>query len=91
MSGQLHAPAALTARKDPPVHIQYEVRWTPQPVWTIGEVEILESARTRSPTLRASRPQTVAIPTELSTHAFEQDAPEISADNLLVNTLIQYY
>jgi hypothetical protein len=34
MSGQFHAPAALSPGKEPPVPIGYEVGWTPEPVWT---------------------------------------------------------
>jgi hypothetical protein len=34
VSGQLHAPVALTPRKEPPVPIGEEVGWIPEPVWT---------------------------------------------------------
>jgi hypothetical protein len=34
MNGQLHAPAA-----SPPVHIEYEAGWAPEPVWTIWRRE----------------------------------------------------
>jgi hypothetical protein len=30
----LHGPAALHSEKEPPVHIEYEVEWAPEPVWT---------------------------------------------------------
>jgi hypothetical protein len=33
MCGQLHAMAALPPGKEPPVHIEEEVEWTPEPVW----------------------------------------------------------
>jgi hypothetical protein len=33
VSGQLHAPAALPPRKEPPVPIGEEVGWTSEPVW----------------------------------------------------------
>jgi hypothetical protein len=39
VSGQLHAPAALTPGKEPPVPIEQEVRWTSEPVWTIWRSE----------------------------------------------------
>jgi hypothetical protein len=34
MSGQLHAPAALSPRKDPLVPIGQEAGWDPESVWT---------------------------------------------------------
>jgi hypothetical protein len=34
VSGQLHAPAALTLGKEPPVSIGQEAAWAPGPVWT---------------------------------------------------------
>jgi hypothetical protein len=34
MSGQFHAPAALSPEKERPVPIGLEVGWTPEPVWT---------------------------------------------------------
>jgi hypothetical protein len=34
VSGQLHAPIALSPAKEPPVPIGYKVVWTPEPVWT---------------------------------------------------------
>jgi hypothetical protein len=33
VSGQIHAPAALPPGKEPSVPIEYEVGWTPDPVW----------------------------------------------------------
>jgi hypothetical protein len=34
VSGQLHAPAALPTRKEPPVSIGYEAARASEPVWT---------------------------------------------------------
>jgi hypothetical protein len=34
VSGQLHAPAALLPGKMPPVPIEWEVGWIPEPVWS---------------------------------------------------------
>jgi hypothetical protein len=48
VSGQLHAPAALTG-KERPVSILYEVGWTPEPVWTIWRNENFYSTGTRTP------------------------------------------
>jgi hypothetical protein len=31
---QLHAPAVLPTRKEPPVSIENEAGWAPEPVWT---------------------------------------------------------
>jgi hypothetical protein len=39
VSRQLHAPAALSPRKKPPVPIGYEAGWTPEPVWTVWRSE----------------------------------------------------
>jgi hypothetical protein len=39
VSGQLHAPAALPPRKEPPVPIGEEVGWTSEPVWMIWRRE----------------------------------------------------
>jgi len=33
VSGQLHAPAALLSGKKPPVPIEQEAGWAPQPAW----------------------------------------------------------
>jgi len=33
VSGKLHALAALTMGKEPPVPIKQEVGWDPEPVW----------------------------------------------------------
>jgi hypothetical protein len=41
MSGQLHAPAALTPGKEPPVRIGEEAGWASEPVWTTGEEKFL--------------------------------------------------
>jgi hypothetical protein len=35
VSGQLHAPAALHPRKQPPEPIEQETGWAPEPVWTL--------------------------------------------------------
>jgi hypothetical protein len=32
LSGQLHAPAALSSRKEPPLPTDYEAGWGPEPV-----------------------------------------------------------
>jgi hypothetical protein len=34
VSGQLHAPAALSPRKGPQVPIEQEAGWAPEPIWT---------------------------------------------------------
>lgn len=34
MSGQLHAPVALSPGKETPVQIKWEVGWAPEPVGT---------------------------------------------------------
>jgi len=34
VSGQLHVPAALPPRKEPPEPIGKEVGWVPEPAWT---------------------------------------------------------
>jgi hypothetical protein len=39
VSGQLHAPAALTPVKEPLVPIGWEAGWDPEPVWTSGEAK----------------------------------------------------
>jgi hypothetical protein len=39
VSGQIHAPAALTPEKEPPVTIGQEVGWITEPVWTIWTIE----------------------------------------------------
>jgi hypothetical protein len=35
VSGELHASAALLTRKQPPVLIEQEAGWVPEPVWTL--------------------------------------------------------
>jgi hypothetical protein len=40
-SGQLHAPAALTPRKEPPSFYS-RLDWAPGPVGTYGKVKILD-------------------------------------------------
>jgi hypothetical protein len=35
VSGQFHAPVALTQGKEPPVPIRQESGWPPQPIWTL--------------------------------------------------------
>jgi hypothetical protein len=54
VSGLLHAPAVLPPEKEPPVPIQQEVEYTPDPVWTTWRIEILDPTATRSPTPRSS-------------------------------------
>jgi hypothetical protein len=44
MSGQLHIPAALS-----PVSIEYEARWTPEPVWTLWRRGKSRSCRESNP------------------------------------------
>jgi hypothetical protein len=39
MSGQHHAPAALSQGKQPQAPIGQEVGWAPEPVWTIWRSE----------------------------------------------------
>jgi len=34
LSVHLHAPAALSTGKEPPVPISQEAEWGPEPVWT---------------------------------------------------------
>jgi hypothetical protein len=38
-SGHLHVPAALLRRKEPPVPIELESGWAPEPVWTRSKSE----------------------------------------------------
>jgi hypothetical protein len=35
LSGRIHAPAALSPVKEPPVHIGQEAGWAPEPIWTL--------------------------------------------------------
>jgi len=35
VSCELHAAAVLLSRNEPPVPIQYEAGWVPQPAWTL--------------------------------------------------------
>jgi hypothetical protein len=37
--GQLHAPAALSLRNEPPVPIGWKARWASEQVWTTGRGE----------------------------------------------------
>jgi hypothetical protein len=39
VGGQLHDPATLPTRKEPPVPIGQEVVWPPEPVWTLRRRE----------------------------------------------------
>jgi hypothetical protein len=39
VSGQLHALAASTPGVKPPVLIEYEAGWAPEPIWTLWERE----------------------------------------------------
>jgi hypothetical protein len=39
VSGQLHAPAALSTWQKPPVLIRQEAGWAPQPIWTLWRRE----------------------------------------------------
>jgi hypothetical protein len=41
VSGQLHAPAALSPGKELPVSIGYEAKWAPEPVWTRQGIEVI--------------------------------------------------
>jgi hypothetical protein len=38
MSGHLHALAALSLGKEPPVPIGQEAEWAPEPVWTLWKL-----------------------------------------------------
>jgi hypothetical protein len=35
VSGQLHAPALLSAGQEPPIPTEYEDRWNPEPLWAL--------------------------------------------------------
>jgi hypothetical protein len=39
MSGQLHAPTALSTGKEPPIPLRQVAVWTPEPVWTRRRIE----------------------------------------------------
>jgi hypothetical protein len=39
LSGQLHAPAALSTGNQPPVSTAQEAGWVPEPVWTLWRRE----------------------------------------------------
>jgi hypothetical protein len=60
VSGQLHAPVALPPRKEPLVPIEYEVGWSPEPVWTIWRRE--NSLRYRDSTSDPSVIKPIASP-----------------------------
>jgi hypothetical protein len=38
MRGQLHVPAALLLREEPPIPTEEEDGWTPEPVWVLWEL-----------------------------------------------------
>jgi hypothetical protein len=58
VGGELSAsrPGRFTSGKESPVAIVQEVGWTPELIWTIGEVKILDPTGTRTPTPRSSSP-----------------------------------
>jgi hypothetical protein len=47
VSGQLHAPAALTPGKEPPAPIEQEGRWAPESVWVLWRREKSCTKRTK--------------------------------------------
>jgi hypothetical protein len=51
VSGQLHAPAALSPEKEPPV----PSGWTQSQSRRYGEVQVLDPTRTRTPAPQSSR------------------------------------
>jgi hypothetical protein len=55
VSGQLHAPAALSL-----VPIGYEAGWAPEPIWTLWRGEKSYTARNQTQAV-----QPVAMPTDL--------------------------
>jgi hypothetical protein len=46
--GQIHAPAALSPEKEPPVPIGYEAGWASEPVWTLWRRETSCTAGNRT-------------------------------------------
>jgi hypothetical protein len=66
VNGQLHAPAALIPGKELQVPIRWELRWTPESVWTIWKVTFPDLTGTRTSTRLWSSPQPAAMPTALS-------------------------
>jgi hypothetical protein len=49
ISGQLHAPAALTLGKDTPVPLEWEAGWDPELVWILARRDkYLASTRNRN-------------------------------------------
>jgi hypothetical protein len=56
VSGQLHAPAALAVREEPPppIPIAYEAEWAPEPVRTLWrEKKFLTAVGNRTPVVQA--------------------------------------
>jgi hypothetical protein len=52
-SGQLHAPAALPSGKEPPVPMEQEAGWAPEPAWTLWSKEkCLSPAGNRTPAVQ---------------------------------------
>jgi hypothetical protein len=49
VSGQLHVPAALPPRKEPPVIMGWETGWALKPVWTLWRRKNLASAGIQTP------------------------------------------
>jgi hypothetical protein len=56
VSGQLHAPAALTPGQEPPAPNVYEAGWAPEPVWTLWRREKSCSCRQSNPGRSARSP-----------------------------------
>jgi hypothetical protein len=48
-NGQLHILAALHPEIEPPVSIEKEAGWAPQPVWTLSREKSLAPAWNRTP------------------------------------------
>jgi hypothetical protein len=79
VSGQLHAPAALSSRKESSVPIAQGIGWAPEPVWTPWREKSLAPAGNRPPAV-----QPVAIP--FKTNPVEP-TPTLEANIQLVERL----
>jgi hypothetical protein len=67
VSGQLHAPADLTAAKQGPVPVVEEDGFAPEPVWTVWRRDTLLSLPENKPRILVRATRSIAtIPTELS-------------------------